>query len=424
MPPADADDVNVPTSPGTPAGDVLLDELRSVAVAGGLDRIGVCDTSILERARTELHRRKAAGRSDTMQFTFRNPDRSTNPLATMADARSIVVGARSYHVDDSASTDVMADADFAPYARVAKYAQYDHYSALRSGLEAVASVLRREGFTAVVIADENNLVDREVAYRAGLGWFGKNANLLLPGAGSWFVLGSVLTNAELPHAVNPVSDGCGLCRRCIDACPTGAIVADGVIDARKCLAWLVQKPGVFPREYRIDLGDRIYGCDDCQDSCPITVRLGQRHATTPVLGQVPGRSESTRGDLVHSSDGRTARIGVLDILEASDEDLMERLGRWYIPERNPIWVRRNALIILGNVAPIPLSPRVVAILKTCARSDDSVIRAQTLWTAHRVGAREIVSELALDSDPHVKEELEHLDRVPSRVPNISDAVAP
>jgi len=387
-------------------GSALVDELRDVAVASGLDRIGVCDASILERARTELHRRKAAGLSDTMQFTYRNPERSTNPSATMSDVRSIVVGARSYvesnsaeHVSEPSGSAQRSESDRAPLARIAKYAQRDHYADLRSGLEDVASVLRSKGFSAVVIADENNLVDREVAYRAGIGWFGKNANLLLPGAGSWFVLGSVLTNAELPPNDFPVGDGCGQCRRCIDACPTGAIVAEGVIDARRCLAWLLQKPGSFPREFRVDLGDRIYGCDDCQDSCPITVRLGARHSVR-LAGETAG---ADRG-------GSEAVIDVLELLEASDRDLMERVGRWYIPERDPVWVRRNALIILGNVAPIPLSPRAVAVLESHAESSNPFLRAQTLWTSHRLGVEHLVASLSADLDPIVTDERESLDR--------------
>ena len=131
-----------------------------------------------------------------------------------------------------------------------------------------------DGWQAVAFADDNSIVDREVAYRAGIGWFGKNANLLLPGAGSWFVLGCVVTTAPLPPAAEPVADGCGSCRRCLDACPTGAIIAPGVIDAGRCLAWVLQKPGVIDRRWRAVIGDRIYGCDDCQDVCPPTVRLG------------------------------------------------------------------------------------------------------------------------------------------------------
>ncbi|MFM8856465.1 MAG: hypothetical protein ACKOI2_04545, partial [Actinomycetota bacterium] len=107
---------------------------------------------------------------------------------------------------------------------------------------------------------------------------------------------------------------------------------------------------------------------------------------------------------------------VLDLLESSDADLMERFGRWYIPERNPIWVRRNALIILGNVAPIPLSSRAVAVLETYAQSSNPFLRAQTLWTAHRLGVDHIVSALSADLDPVVTDERISLDRSTRRMP--------
>jgi epoxyqueuosine reductase len=422
--PADAGDVNGDVSmsggPTGVSGD-LLGEVRRVALASGLDRVGVCDASVLERARAELFRRKEQGLADTMQFTFRNPERSTDPLRTLPRARSIIVGARTYHRtehgaehmpelhddrdgDDRDAGDRDAGDRDAVWARIARYAQIDHYAALRSGLEAVAHALREAGHEAVVVADENNLVDREVAWKAGLGWFGKNANLLLPGAGSWFVLGSVITSADLADVTEQVSDGCGSCRRCIDACPTGAIVADGVIDARKCLAWLLQKPGAFPMEYRVDLGDRLYGCDDCQDSCPITVRLGPRHTT------VVSRDDMSAERI----DDTGSHVDVLDVLEADDAEVMARFGRWYIPERNPVWVRRNALIILGNVAPIPLTHRTTKVLERYARADEPHLRAQALWSARRLGVDHLVDHLAHDEDPVVREEWNATDRVVRR----------
>src|SRR5690606_20411219 len=148
---------------------------------------------------------------------------------------------------------------------------------------------------------------REVAYLGGLGWFGKNANILMPGAGSFFVLGSVVTTAEYPVAT-PLADGCGSCRRCIDGCPTGAIVAPGVVDANRCLAWLVQRPGTFPVEYREALGDRLYGCDDCQTVCPPSVRKGPRR------------------DSAGTPDEPQAWVDVLDLLDTDDATLIARHG--------------------------------------------------------------------------------------------------
>ena len=150
------------------------------------------------------------------------------------------------------------------------YSWIDHYRPLRIALQAVSDHLVAAGWRARVLVDDNALVDRPAAVRAGIGWYGKNSNVLLPGWGSWFVLGSVVTDAPLaePGSTSAVPDGCGACDRCLTACPTGALGA-GELDARRCLAWLVQAPGVFPREHRVALGDRLYGCDDCQTVCPV-----------------------------------------------------------------------------------------------------------------------------------------------------------
>lgn len=357
----------------------LIDFAREL----GLHRIGVTDASVLERARPELERRRREGLSDTMGFTFRDPVRSTDPGRAVEGARSIIVAGLSYHLDESSEAAGVPGLS----ARVARYARHDFYTPLRSALQKVALRLRADGFRAVVFADENDLVDREVAWRAGLGWFGKNANLLLPGAGSWFVLGSVVTDAPLQPATKPVADGCGSCRACIDDCPTGAIVQPGVVDARRCLAWLVQKPGVFPREFRAALGDRLYGCDDCQESCPPTVRLADR---------VTGRIDV---------EGTGAHVDIFEILTASDEHLLERFGRWYLAERNPRWLRRNALVILGNVARGIDDERVGRVLRQYLEGDDPLLRAHALWAASRLGRADLVGLVHHDADPLVRDEL-------------------
>ena len=306
-----------------------------------------------------------------MAFTYRNPDRSTDPSRAVPGARSIIVAARSY----------LADAEPARpagvHARVARYAWVDHYGELRVGLRAIASRLRRAGERAVAFADDNALVDREVAYLGGLGWFGKNANLLVAGAGSWFVLGSVVTTAEYDAEIpqEPVADGCGSCRRCIDRCPTGAIVAPGVIDGGRCLAWVLQRPGTIPIELRPAVGDRIYGCDDCQEACPPTVRLGRRHRRP--LGE-PGVSS---GEV-------QAWVDVLDLLDADDETLLQRHGRWYIAGRDPRWLRRNALVVLGNVGD-GADARTAATLARYLHGDDEMLAEHARWASER---------LALNSD--------------------------
>jgi epoxyqueuosine reductase len=338
------------------------DEVVAIAGTHSITRLGVAPAEVLARARAEIVRRKSAGMHAGMGFTYRNPVRSTDPQQAVAGARSIIAAARPYRMREEPARPAGAQ------ARVARYAWIDHYAPLRAGLREIALRIRRAGHKAVVFADDNSIVDREVAYLAGLGWFGKNANLLLPGAGSYFVLGCIVTTAEFPFD-EPVADGCGTCRRCLDGCPTGAIVAPGVVDANRCLAWLVQQPGSFPVEFREALGDRLYGCDDCQEVCPPAQRLGERHRV--------GRQE---GD-----EPVQAWVDVLDLLEASDEQLIERHGRWYLANRDPVWWRRNALIVLGNIGD-PSDPRVRRVLDRYRRDDDPILREHATWAADHLGA--------------------------------------
>lgn len=351
------------------------DDIVEIADAHGITRVGVAPATVLERARSELHRRKSLGLHAGMEFTYRNPDRSTDPARAVAGARSIIVAARPYLADAEPPRPAGTS------ARVARYAWVDHYAPLRTGLREIAIAIKRAGHRAVAFADDNSIVDREVAYRGGIGWFGKNANLLIPGAGSYFVLGSVVTTAEY-QVSPPVPDGCGPCRRCLDGCPTGAIVAPGVIDANRCLAWLVQQPGTFPVEFREALGDRLYGCDDCQEVCPPSVRLGRNHTV----------------DLAASPDEPQAWVDVLDLLDADDEQLLARHGRWYLAGRDPVWWRRNALIVLGNVGD-PTDDRTRRTLAKYRAAVDPFLQEHADWAAARLGLLEVTADVTRSDLP-------------------------
>jgi epoxyqueuosine reductase len=348
-------------------------ELVELAGTHGITHLGVAPAGVLERARAELHRRKREGLHAGMEFTYRNPDRSTDPSRAVPGARSIVVAARPYLAGDEPARPAGTP------ARVARYAWVDHYAPLRAGLRDVAWRIKRAGHRAVAFADDNSIVDREVAHLGGLGWFGKNANILLPGAGSFFVLGCIVTAAEYPPS-EPVADGCGPCRRCLDHCPTGAILAPGVVDANRCLAWLVQQPGSFPVELREALGDRLYGCDDCQEVCPPSVRLGRRHAV----------------DLADQPDVQ-AWVDVLDLLEADDATLLARHGRWYLADRDPIWWRRNALVVLGNTGD-PDDARTRRVLADYRARPEAVLREHADWAARRLGLLEVTASAAAVRD--------------------------
>ena len=354
--------------------------LCDLGLSAGLARVGISSARPFERARHAIEDRNARGLSDTMQFTFRNPKRSTTPSMLVPGARSIIVGAVAYYEEAPPRPSE-------PVADVARYAWRDSYGRLRAALGVVADELKSVGHRATVVADENSLVDREAAYLAGLGWFGKNANLLLPGSGSWFVLGGVITDAVLPVG-QPVGDGCGACRRCIDACPTGAIIEPGVVDARRCLAWVIQKPGIVDRDMRMAIGSRIYGCDDCQEACPPSIRST--------------RQVSERVDNEVTPD---AHIDPVEVLEMSDAQILERCGRWYIHDREPRWVRRNALIVLGNIGDAS-NPRVRRVVGAALESSDAMVRAHAVWAAARLGCADLLP--ADDPDDDVKRELHSL----------------
>jgi epoxyqueuosine reductase len=340
--------------------DVLVAELRTIGTEAGLAAVGVCAARAWDHTRGLLEDRRSEGLHGGMAFTYRNPARSSDPSRILRDARSLVVGAWSYAQQPPAGPRRPGRAP----ARVARYATEDHYGRLEAALGRVADHLRGVGHRAVVMADDNSLVDREAAWRAGIGYSGKNANVLLPGHGSWYVLGAVVTDAPLPTTGPPVASQCGSCRRCLDGCPTDAIVRPGVVDADRCLAWLLQRVGTFPVEHREALGDRIYGCDDCQEVCP------------------PSRRDEASAPVGPPSTW----LDAIELLALDDDVLLERVDRWYIPGRDPAVVRRNLLLVVGNAAH-PGDPSAIATLDRYATGGDPVLAEHARWAIDRLERR-------------------------------------
>ena len=357
----------------------LLSQVQQAAAEAGLQAVGVTDTAPFTEARQAIDERKGAGLHAGMWFTYGRPERSTTPGDILAGARSIVVCARTYDPPDSLTPAKRPSGRNDRGGAVAAYVATDAYGELREGLDRICEVLQRSGFAAVAVCDDNRLVDRAAAARAGLGWLGHNTMLLSRELGSWTVLGSVVTTAELPATGEMQSDGCGTCHRCQTACPTGALDTAGVLDANRCLAWLVQAPGAFPPEHRAALGNRLYGCDDCQTVCPFNDAVGPSHSQPVRLG--PRRDSSTP----------SSSVDIVKLLQMTDDELMTEFGHWYVPRRQPSYLRRNALIVLGNVGD-PEIAAVDEVLRQSLASPSDVVAAHAVWAARRLGRSELVVE--------------------------------
>jgi epoxyqueuosine reductase len=215
-----------------------------------------------------------------------------------------------------------------------------------------------------VLVDANQHVDREAAARSGVGFYGKNTLLITRKHGSWVVLGTLVTDAEL-EPTPPLDLDCGSCTLCIEACPTGALDEPGTLDATRCLSYWTQAPHPIPEAYRAELGDQVYGCDICQDVCPWNRGIEKRHA---------GRALPPEAE---------PHVSLVDWLGASDEELRARYDRLYVPRNDPRYLRRNALVALGNAGGAEHRPGLEAYLE----HDDPLLREHAEWAIRRLEER-------------------------------------
>ena len=260
--------------------------LDRIAARHGLALVGVTEARPLPLDRRRMEESVAAGRMARMDWMGgERPARATDPAAHDPEARSVIVVAAPYAGRDRAAWDRQPDAllqalapvlsadPAQPAGRIARYALgTDYHTVLRGRLEALAAELRESGLPAGEIAyvDDRPLAERALAARAGLGWIGKNTNLLThQRAGSWVFLGAILSSAELPSDA-PIRTNCGTCTRCLSGCPTGALVAPHTIDARRCISYLtIEHPGELDAWEAAAIGDWLFGCDVCQEVCPV-----------------------------------------------------------------------------------------------------------------------------------------------------------
>jgi epoxyqueuosine reductase len=309
----------------------LTEALVERALAAGLAACGVCRAEPYTATERAIAERAEQGYFADMGFTMRRPDISCHPEAALRNARSVVVAAHSYARPEPAKP---ADQ---PRGRLPRYTRRDEYALLRARLRELGEWLRSAvpGSRFVVHVDSNGHVDREAAARAGIAVYGKNTLAITRHHGSWVVLGVLITDVELEPTnatpERPAWDACGECRACIDACPTDAIVAGGVLDARACLSYLSQSR-LEELPHAEAFGDRVYGCDICQDVCP-----WNRGAERRAAGLEPDAADDAFPPLA-------------EWLSADPDQLAERYRRLYIPDNDGRHLQRNARTALANLS--------------------------------------------------------------------------
>ena len=328
-------------------------ELERLADEQGIDVVGA--TPAVAYADTERHirERRARGLFADMRFTMAQPEISCHPEKLLPGARTVVSAALCYY----------ADAGETPpgHGRLPRYTWRDAYAELREKLDALG---REIGGAYRVLVDANQHVDREAAARSGVGFYGKNTLLITRRFGSWVVLGTLVTDAEL-EPTPPLDTDCGSCTLCIDACPTDALDDPGVLDATRCLSYWTQSSDPFPDEYREALGDRVYGCDICQDVCPWNRGVEKRRAGEPL------------------PDGAEPHVSLVDWLEVGDEELAARYERLFVPRNDPRYLRRNALVALGNAGDEAES----GLAERFTDNDDPLLRKHADWAVARLRER-------------------------------------
>jgi epoxyqueuosine reductase len=293
-------------------------ELERLADELGLDAVGATPPGPYERTERLIGERRARGLFADMKFTMAQPEVSCHPERLLPNARTVVSAALCYYAP-------------APEAgpgegRLPRYTWRDQYAELREKLDALG---RRLGGEYRVLVDENQHVDREAAARAGVGFYGKNTLLITKRHGSWVVLGTLVTQAAI-EPTPPLDLDCGSCTLCIDACPTGALDEPGTLDSTRCLSYWTQSPRTIPEAYRAEIGGMVYGCDICQDVCPWNRGVEKRRADQAL----PVDAEPT--------------VSLVEWLEADGGELVQRYDRLYVPRKDPRYLKRNALVALGN----------------------------------------------------------------------------
>ncbi|HAN99676.1 MAG TPA: tRNA epoxyqueuosine(34) reductase QueG [Planctomycetaceae bacterium] len=358
--------------------------LKQAAIDLGFSRVGIAPA--VEPLGYERFRRWLDdGLHGTMRYLDERREAYAHPRHVLDGVRSVVMLTLDYRTAEPPTVEP-------GQGRVSRYAwgTRDYHDTIRDRLHRLADRLRSWVPDALTrgIVDTAPLLERDFARLAGLGWQGKNTLLISKSAGSWFFLAALLTDVSLEIDRPHESDHCGTCTACLDACPTEAFPQPGVLDARRCVSYLtIELRGAIPRELRPGIGDRVFGCDDCQEVCPWQSK-----------SSVSSAEEFRPDPSLHP-------LELLTLFTIDDAEFRRRF------RRTPLWrahrdgLLRNAAIVLGNARLIGAVPTLIGALD----ESSSTIRGAAAWALGEIGAAEGLAalrrRLAIETDEQVRDEL-------------------
>mgnify|MGYP001161706245 CR=1 FL=1 len=344
----------------------LAEDIKRWAQDLGFQQAGI-SAGTLDGDEAHLQRWLAEGRHGSMAYMAVHGSKRSRPAELVPGTLRVISVRMDYGVDDDEGCwRTLADGQ---RAYVARYALgRDYHKVLRGRLQKladrIAGVVGPFGYRAFV--DSAPVLERALARDAGLGWIGKNTCVINTQAGSWFFLGELYTDLPLP-VDQPASEHCGTCTRCIEVCPTQAIVAPNLLDARRCISYLtIENAGAIPVEFRRAMGNRVFGCDDCQLVCPWN-KFAKRHA----LPDFEPRHDLDRATL-------------LELFAWDEEEFLRRTEGSAIRRTGHEGWLRNLAVALGNA---PHSAAIVAALRARATHPSALVREHVEWALAEQAAK-------------------------------------
>lgn len=339
----------------------LSQRITAAAYACGFDLAGIATLGPADTIEA-FDRWLARGFAGTMQYMERGADKRRDSRRVVDGAHSAIVVALQYGGRE-------------PSGSVARYARGDDYHDLMlarlNDLLTRIRALSAVPVTGKAYVDTGPLLERDLARRAGLGWFGKNTNLIHPDLGSFFFLGALLVDLALEPDAPFESDRCGSCTRCLDACPTDALVEPRVLDATRCISYLtIELRTDIPLELRAPMGDLVYGCDICQDVCPWNVRFSR------ALEEPAFAPREALG-------GKDARTLAREVLAMDDAAFRTAFADSPVKRTKLRGLKRNAAVVLGNIG----STDDVPVLLAALEDPEPLVREHAAWALGEIGGR-------------------------------------